>query len=49
MIELDGSEGEGGGQTVRTALSLSAITGQPFHITDIRAGRPDPGDRKSDV
>jgi len=43
MIELDGSEGEGGGQTVRTALSLSAITGQPFHITDIRAGRPDPG------
>ncbi|HQN75706.1 MAG TPA: RNA 3'-terminal phosphate cyclase [Methanomassiliicoccales archaeon] len=43
MIELDGSEGEGGGQTVRTALSLSAIAGQPFHITDIRAGRPDPG------
>lgn len=43
MIELDGSEGEGGGQTVRTALSLSALTGQPFHITDIRAGRPDPG------
>jgi len=43
MLELDGSEGEGGGQTVRTALSLSAITGQPFHITDIRAGRPDPG------
>ena len=43
MIELDGSHGEGGGQTVRTALSLSALTGQPFHITDIRAGRPDPG------
>ncbi len=43
MIELDGSEGEGGGQTVRTALSLSALTGQPFHIVDIRAGRPDPG------
>ncbi len=43
MIELDGSEGEGGGQTVRTALSLSALTGQPFHITGIRAGRPDPG------
>lgn len=43
MIDLDGSEGEGGGQTVRTALSLSAITGQGFHITDIRAGRPDPG------
>lgn len=43
MIELDGSEGEGGGQAVRTALSLSAITGQPFHITNVRAGRPDPG------
>ena len=43
MIELDGSEGEGGGQTVRTALSLSALTGRPFHITDVRAGRPDPG------
>ncbi|MHC1679660.1 MAG: RNA 3'-terminal phosphate cyclase [Methanomassiliicoccales archaeon] len=43
MIELDGSEGEGGGQTVRTALSLSALTGQPFHMIDIRAGRPDPG------
>jgi len=43
MIELDGSEGEGGGQTVRTALSLSALTGQPFHVVDIRAGRPDPG------
>lgn len=43
MIELDGSEGEGGGQTVRTALSLSALTGQPFHIVDIRAGRSDPG------
>ncbi len=43
MIELDGSEGEGGGQTVRTALSLSVLTGQPFHIVDIRAGRPDPG------
>jgi RNA 3'-phosphate cyclase len=28
---------------VRTALSLSAITGEPFRITDIRAGRPDPG------
>jgi len=43
MIELDGSQGEGGGQTVRTALSLSAITGEAFRITNIRAGRPDPG------
>jgi len=43
MIELDGSEGEAGGQMLRTALSLSALTGEPFHITNIRAGRPDPG------
>ena len=43
MIELDGSQGEGGGQTVRTALSLSAITGEAFRITNVRAGRPDPG------
>jgi RNA 3'-phosphate cyclase len=43
MLELDGSQGEGGGQTVRTALSLSVITGTPFHITEVRAGRPEPG------
>lgn len=43
MIELDGSRGEGGGQTVRTALALSALTGEPFHMSAIRAGRPDPG------
>lgn len=43
MIELDGAHGEGGGQTVRTALSLSAITGEAFRIVNIRAGRPDPG------
>jgi RNA 3'-terminal phosphate cyclase (ATP) len=38
-IVLDGSEGEGGGQILRTALSLSAITGKPFTITRIRANR----------
>lgn len=43
MIELDGSQGEGGGQTVRTALSLSALTGNSFRMRGIRAGRPDPG------
>lgn len=43
MIELDGAAGEGGGQILRTALSLSMITGQPFRITNIRAGRPRPG------
>jgi len=39
VILLDGAQGEGGGQIIRTALALSAATGQPFHITRIRAGR----------
>ena len=43
MIEIDGSYGEGGGQVIRTALTLSAITQKPVHITNIRAGRPNPG------
>lgn len=43
MITIDGSYGEGGGQILRTALTLSAITGKPFVIKDIRASRPKPG------
>jgi RNA 3'-terminal phosphate cyclase (ATP) len=43
MIEIDGAIGEGGGQVLRTALTLSMITGQPFRVTNIRAGRPKPG------
>lgn len=43
MIKLDGSEGEGGGQILRSALTLSALTGQPFTIEKIRAGRAKPG------
>lgn len=43
MLELDGSVGEGGGQILRTALSLSMVTGRPFRMTRIRAGRPRPG------
>ncbi len=43
MIELDGTFGEGGGQIVRTALALSMITQQGFHVTNIRAGRDKPG------
>lgn len=39
MIAIDGSEGEGGGQVLRTALSLSLATGQPFTMTNIRANR----------
>ena len=43
MIEIDGSHGEGGGQILRTSLSLAALTGQAIHITRIRAGRSKPG------
>ncbi len=43
MIEIDGSFGEGGGQILRTSLSLSVITGKPFKIFNIRANRPNPG------
>ncbi|MFB6203767.1 MAG: RNA 3'-terminal phosphate cyclase [Candidatus Nanohaloarchaea archaeon] len=41
MIEIDGSSG--GGQMLRTALSLSAVTGQPFRMEKIRGSRPEPG------
>jgi RNA 3'-terminal phosphate cyclase (ATP) len=43
MIQIDGSYGEGGGQVLRTSLSLAAITGQPIRIEHIRAKREKPG------
>jgi len=43
MIEIDGSFGEGGGQIVRTAVSLSAVTGKLIKINQIRQKRPKPG------
>lgn len=43
MIRIDGSRGEGGGQMLRTALALSAFLREDFRISNIRAGRPNPG------
>lgn len=43
MLTIDGSQGEGGGQILRTSLALAAITGTPVRIEKIRAGRAKPG------
>lgn len=43
MLVIDGSLGEGGGQVLRTSLSLSTLTGRPFRIENIRANRSKPG------
>jgi RNA 3'-terminal phosphate cyclase (ATP) len=43
MLSLDGSYGEGGGQILRTALSLAAVTGTPIRMERIRAARSKPG------
>jgi RNA 3'-terminal phosphate cyclase (ATP) len=43
MITIDGSQGEGGGQIVRSSLALSLVTGTPVTIENVRAGRKKPG------
>lgn len=43
MRAIDGSYGEGGGQLLRTACALSAITGEAVRLHDIRARRDPPG------
>ena len=43
MIEIQGDILEGGGQIVRTSISLAALVGEHIHITKIRHKRPNPG------
>lgn len=43
VLVVDGSYGEGGGQVLRTSLSLAAITGRPLRLVNIRAARHKPG------
>lgn len=45
-LRIDGSQGEGGGQIIRSSLALSLVTGRPFAIDNIRANRPRPGLRR---
>lgn len=43
MIIIDGSEGEGGGQILRSSLALAILTNRPVRIENVRAGRSKPG------
>lgn len=43
MLEIDGSYGEGGGQILRSAVALSALTGEELRISNIRGKRDRPG------
>jgi len=43
VILIDGSHGEGGGQVLRTSLTLALLTGQAVRVEHIRAGREKPG------
>jgi RNA 3'-terminal phosphate cyclase (ATP) len=43
VVDIDASHGEGGGQLVRTAVALAALTGKPLRLANVRAGRARPG------
>src|SRR5947199_6064038 len=43
MLDIDGSFGEGGGQILRSSLTLALLTGQAFRLRNVRARRQRPG------
>jgi RNA 3'-terminal phosphate cyclase (ATP) len=43
MLTIDGSQGEGGGQILRTSLAMSLVTSAPVRMINVRAGRKKPG------
>lgn len=42
-LKIDGSQGEGGGQILRTSIALATLNGRSLHIRNIRSGRARPG------
>jgi RNA 3'-terminal phosphate cyclase (ATP) len=49
MLSIDGSIGEGGGQILRSATTISALTGIPIEVSNIRANRKDSGLKQQHV
>lgn len=43
VLTIDGSQGQGGGQILRTSLSLSLVSARPIRLVNVRAGRTNPG------
>ncbi|MGB1769387.1 MAG: RNA 3'-terminal phosphate cyclase [Nitrosopumilus sp.] len=43
FLKINGAHGEGGGQIVRSAITLSCITNQPIHLENIRKNRKNSG------
>ena len=43
FLKINGGHGEGGGQIIRSAITLSCITKKPIHIENIRKNRKKSG------